>query len=244
MADKKFLIISPVWNHKQHWQENLIQCFLDQSHPHKTMVLIDDRPVRLDQGNPFPGVHIVESFARFPSLMAKYQFGVEWAIDAGIRFDAISAMEDDDLYLADFLAVHNRELQNKEWSYNSHIYSTVGDIVRTEPCYLGMTWTTGTCRRELFDKAGGFGTTGIMGFDQEYCKRLLAHGGEPSRPSEIEYLYTWECSQDSHTSGLSTGYDDTTWYQRTPYSRVTGPLEPKYNDIALGLMAQIKALES
>lgn len=230
-----FICITALWNHKTHWTENLIQSFLDQDYDGPAeLYLIDDRPVGTELSNfEMPEGRYVGYYhqaERFPFLMAKYDFAIKHAYVKHENPDQVyvCVMDDDDGFLPHFLSDHAAVLAEHPWSYPSHVYSTYGGQFRTEESG-GRFWSSSAYRLSALNAIGGYGDCVLPHFDQNFLARLRTHYGVsvvgPTRPG---YIYHWDLTADSHTSGYM-GSQDNSWYEQTPFSYPEGPLVPRYN---------------
>lgn len=253
----RFLCLCALYNHSQKWVENLVECFVGQSHRNADLVLIDDRDAALREGftidarSKWDGVLLLTLPERAPTLMDKYTVAEEGYLytqllerDGGIideapNYDAIVVMDDDDFYLPHFLATHAEVLAaGHGWSYPEKIFSTYGNALRVEETG-GRFWASAAYGRELFEKIGGFGDSARADFDQDMLKRAFAVEA-PGRPQTMQYVYNWELTGDSHVSGLMQGQSDTSWYGKSSQAAAEGPLNPRlceeymavYNEIA------------
>ena len=247
-----FLCLCAIYNHSQHWTENLVQCFLDQTHRNATLLLIDDRPYDLSlQMHGFPaylrdaGVEYLYLPERQPTLMQKYDAGVQHydnmfrgLVTSSSHWDAICVLDDDDVYLPNFLKRHAEVLgSGARWSYPEKVFSTFGQALRTEETTGGF-WASAAYSRSIFEEVGGFGNSARADFDKDMLVRCKAIC-EPGRPSNTQYVYNWDVTQDSHVSGLMQGQADTTWYKACSVSRAKPGFMPAYNESTLWTLVEL-----
>lgn len=248
-----FLCLCAIYNHSQHWTENLVQCFLDQTHRDATLLLIDDRPYDLSlQMHGFPaylrdaGVEYLYLPERQPTLMQKYDAGVRHydnmfrgLVTSSSHWDAICVLDDDDVYLPNFLKHHAEVLKSgARWSYPEKVFSTFGQALRTEDAG-GRFWASAAYSRSLFTEVGGFGDSARADFDQNMLSSARALA-EPGRQTIPQYVYNWEVTQDSHVSGLMTGQADTSWYKGCSVAGAKPGFTPGYNESTLWTLVEIR----
>lgn len=239
----KFLCICAIYNHAQHWTENLVQCFLDQTYRNATLVLIDDRPYEMSLA-PLGGipsyllkqnVHYLHEPTRFPTLMAKYDAVAEEYWD----WDAVCVMDDDDVYLPKFLENHVKAMESDptSWCYPDSVYTTFGSAVRREESG-GRFWASAAYGKELYKTVGGFGSSPRADFDRDMLVR--AEGVVHPRRSAPQYIYNWDITQDNHVSGTMAGVADTEWYGKSGISRAKAGFTPGYNDSTLWTLSELR----
>lgn len=234
MTKPLFVCLAAIYNHRQEWTENLVQLFLNQDYGGPAvLVLLDDREQGLLSGRDTYGPTRsidVWRLARTPTLMDKYAFGhMIWSDDVVLaQKPYFCVLDDDDIYLPGFLSSHAKVLETHAWSYPEKIWSTYGHDLKQEAS-SGRFWASSAYTQEALVKAGGYGNSGSAGFDQLFLKRMREANGAPGVPESVEYVYNWELTFDSHTSGHMKSFEDTTWYTETKESPATGPLSPKLN---------------
>ena len=234
-----FLVLCAIWNHQQHWTENLIQLFLDQDYTgNHALVLIDDRPVKTKYTNSMVldgysklvvTLHMPERAACLP---CKYDFGIEHSLDFG---DYVCVWDDDDIYLPHCLSDHAEVLATHQFSYPTHVFSSYGGNFNTEQS-AGRFWTSTAYRASALKDIGGYGDSKNMAYDQGFIDRMKRAHGEPGSPRRPGFVYNWDVTQDNHTSANS-GAGESGWYDNTPPTTPVGALEPKYNAITVELLA-------
>lgn len=233
-----FLVLCAIWNHQQHWTENLIQLFLDQDYEGNSfLVLIDDRPVKTDftliseTSNGYgKGVGTLHMPERAACLPCKYDFGIE----SSIGYDYVCVWDDDDIYLPHCLSDHAEVLATHQFSYPTHVFSSYGGTFNTEQS-AGRFWTSTAYRAEALKGIGGYGDSKNMAYDQGFIDRMKRTHGEPGSPKRPGFVYNWDITQDNHTSANS-GAGESGWYDNTPPTTPVGALEPKYNAITRELL--------
>jgi hypothetical protein len=235
-----FICLCGVFNHQNHWVENIMQCFLSQDYEGRAeLYLIDDRPgyaseqQKLLQGSTLDrGMYHVTVPNRFDRLMAKYDFGIAQADVEDRPWDKsyVCVLDDDDIYLPHFLSDHAKVLETEPWSYPSRVFSAYGGTFQSEPSGARF-WASSAYRLESLRAIGGYGTSCVPAFDQIFLSRMRQQFGEsPKGPDREGYIYNWSGSYDNHTS-FYMGAQDNSWYTQTPPSALPeGPLVPRYND--------------
>lgn len=235
-----FLVLCAIWNHQQHWTENLIQLFLDQDYEgDHLLVLIDDRPAKTvytnmiyKDGDPHKAVVTMHMPERAACLPCKYDFGIEHSMSVA---DYVCVWDDDDIYLPHCLSDHAEVLATHQFSYPTHVFSSYGGNFNTEAS-AGRFWTSSAYRAQALKDIGGYGDSKSMAYDQGFIDRMKKAYGEPGSPRRPGFVYNWDVTQDHHTSAVhSPGISD--WYDNTPHADPVGALEPKYNAITRELLA-------
>lgn len=252
MTKPLFICLGALYNHQNHWAENMMQCFMDQDYEGDAeLYLLDDRPgytkyaykTLVKQTNRTI-VHITYP-DRFAGLMLKYDQGIkEAAVDGLVCNPYVSVWDDDDGYLPHFLSGHAEVLAEHPWSYPENVYSTYGGKFQIE-CACGRFWASSAYRMDALEAIGGFGTCTEQFFDQQFLARLRAHFGDTVHgTTSPSYVYNWELSGDAHTSYYMDGNGDS-WYRNTqPTPIPTGPLVPRYNDRYLRLLEMYRVFSA
>lgn len=239
MTRPNFICLCATYNHRQEWTENLVQLFLNQDYAgNAVLVLLDDREHGLQAGR--KSVSATRSVdvwraKRKPTLMDKYNWGHMIYACPDTYF---CVLDDDDIYLPGFLSSHAKVLETHAWSYPEKIWSTYGHDLKQEASG-GRFWASTAYTQEALVKAGGYGNSGSAGFDQLFLKRMREANGEPGKPDSVDYVYNWELTFDSHTSGHMKSFDDTTWYTETKESPASGPLSPKLNSETVEVLQKL-----
>lgn len=235
-----FVVLCAIWNHQQHWTENLIQLFLDQDYDGPSrLLLIDDRPIKTSyrstmyvDGKIQKLIGTLHMPSRAACLPCKYDFGVEHAVYPD---NYLCVWDDDDIYLPHCLSDHAEVLATHQFSYPTHVFSSYGGRFNTEAS-AGRFWTSSAYRASALADIGGFGTSKNMAYDQGFIDRMKKKHGEPGSPKRPGFLYNWDVTQDHHTSAVS-GSGESDWYDMTPPSTPIGSIEPKYNAVTKDLLA-------
>jgi len=242
-----FICLCAVWNHRQEWTENLMQCFLDQDYEGRAeLYLIDDRPGHKTEqmhglvNNADRAIYHIKNIERFPFLMAKYDYGITEAEPPTWVDSHVCVMDDDDLYLPHFLSDHAKVLETEPWSYPSKVYSSYGGQFRVEDSG-GRFWASSAYRLESLRAIGGYGSSVLPVFDQQFLQRMRDQfGGAPKGPDRPGYVYMWDMSFDDHCSGRM-GAQDNSWYTDTPPTTISdGPLVPRHNEMHEQVMQMYK----
>lgn len=231
----RFLCLCAVFNHSQDFLENAIHCFQQQTHPDKTMLILDDRPPEFR----WPSVReYTENLSEdvwyavvpnFGNMCRKYNAGLQLAKHNGIDYTAVTITDDDDFTLPDHLERHAAVLEHEMWAMPENILSLYGpSVIQVAPNYLY--WSSYSFRREITDKHG-FGDTAISGYDQEFVRKIcLQEYGPPGivfgSPS---YIYNF--SGIPHLSTSATSYTDASWPERVKPVAATGPLVPRRHEL-------------
>jgi hypothetical protein len=237
----KFLCLCAVFNHSQEWAENAIHCFQQQTHPDRTLLILDDRPPEYRWPNVREYTENLDSnvlyavVPNFGNMAKKYNYGLQFAKDNGIGYSGVTIYDDDDHFLPDHLERHAAVLENNAWSMPEAILSLYGpSVIRIAPSFLY--WSSYAFRREITDKHG-FGDYGGLGYDQEFVKLCRREYGEPGiMTGSPTYLYNF--SGIPHLSVTGKSYDDTSWVKNVIPVAATGPLKPKPHPLmtmALGM---------
>jgi glycosyltransferase involved in cell wall biosynthesis len=164
----------------------IIRCFLDQDHPHKELVILDDAgQYESQEGN---GWRLVSTTQRYPNLGAKRDAAVALVSN---DVEALQVMDDDDLYLPWTLSAAARALAYGDWIKPSLIYvAEPGSAPRMLGVSAGgyVMHASWALRVSAFRRAGGYGQTfaeedGLLQ-DRLVAERTtvadpMTHGSEP-----------------------------------------------------------------
>ena len=111
----RFLCLAAIYTHSQEWLENLVQCFIDQTHREATLLILDDRPNEFRYQDPcrfipwsVPNVSSAITTNR-GNMAHKYNDGLKLAVD--ISYDAVCIFDDDDHFLPTHLERHAAVLE-------------------------------------------------------------------------------------------------------------------------------------
>ena len=240
----RILCLMPVYNHRHETTENALQCFLDQTHTNKYMLIGDDRPAAAQMPEQFfQNGEVVRFSYRFPTLTEKYNAMLAYAHEENIAYDAVAIWDDDDIFLPMHLTAAAYELsRNPEfaWYHPQRTFiSMSGDLSITDTA--NRFWSCCVVRRSLLEQIGGFPVSAWAGFDQE-CLRAFGAVTKPCFTEKvINYVYRWGDAEENHTSGYMTdGYAGTAWYGKTPYSIGQGLLNPKYDPTTIKTLEELE----
>jgi hypothetical protein len=204
---------------------NTLWLWEQQTHPadHRHLLIFDDGGTFFDpNGDPDSQWQIgknwaiVSAGARFPSLMAKYN----WMMKAppAASADAILVWDDDDIYLPGYVAAHARCLERYRFSKPSHILSDYTGRIEMESG-AGRFWSSMGIRREVVETAGGFPDTPRADFDQRALSAFSDIAGKdqcgttwgPEGPHE--WVYGWRTGHP-HAQHTMSGPGDDQWYHK------------------------------
>lgn len=197
--------LMPTYGRRKKLLEESIQCFASQDHPHKRLFIYDDLGTLANTRCDVPGVTIISTTQRAPSVGAKYNEMLRIFDLNGV--DAYAVWDDDDIYNRKHLSTHAAILQRHNWSKPSRIISAYFDPPQEEDA-SGRFHGSIALRREF---AHWIETTRAT-FDQEFLRQLHEVAGPPGDPCTLappQYVYRWQTSGGGHCSGLM-GRE--TWY--------------------------------
>lgn len=205
----RILCLMPTYGRRKSLLEESIQCFVDQDHPDKTLLIYDDLGTLRDTICDVPGVTIMSTTHRASSVGQKYNTMIDYANMNRIRYDAVAVWDDDDIYKPMHLNTHDKVLASHQWSKPSRIVSAYFDPPQEEDA-SGRFHGSIAVRSDLLDKAPWIDTTRAT-FDQEYLQRLQSQcpPGDPCDIAPPQYVYRWQTSGGGHCSGLM---GSPTWY--------------------------------
>jgi hypothetical protein len=244
----RILCLMPVFNHRHETTENSVQCFLDQTHSNAYLLIGDDRPAEAQLPKQFGDRWETLQFPdRMPTLMDKYNAMLAYADEEGLQYDAVALFDDDDILLPMHLTAAAYELtRNPEcgWYYPQQAFVSYNDDLEIHETG-GRFWSCCVIRKSMLDAIGRFPVTGWLACDQE-CLRKFGEVSQSCHTDKvINYVYRWGQRSDggtgeNHTSGYGTGYADTAWYGKTPYSQAEGELVPEYDEGTLRVLDELE----
>jgi glycosyltransferase involved in cell wall biosynthesis len=195
--------------------ENLLACFLAQTHADKYLIVGDDSGDIAEQdGENWR----VLAMPRQPTLPAKYNAMAKLAIGQ-YRAEALVVMEDDDVYGPRYLANHAAALATAPWSHLSHVWTDgTGGGLRAG-LYLEETGHARlhgclAMRRETYWALGGWPETRRPDFDLQILAGLRKTFGRPGNPCDFgppQYVFRWATSQEHHAEAFASDPGDEDW---------------------------------
>jgi hypothetical protein len=248
-----FLCLAPIWNHRQETIETAIQCFLDQTYPHRRLLLIDDRPPSAKytpteaerESLASKGIHYLTTTWRFDNLPAKYNYGVN-SFEHIRKMTHFAIWDDDDGFAPRHLEAAVEAYAaapEATWTYPDTVFSTYGGLLRTEPSG-GRFWSSITFKKEcIFDEGSEqyvFPVMKAIGQDQLFLKKLQDEQGDPARPAFPTYVYRWGSEGENHSSAISTGLMCERWWD-VPHSISVKWFEPKYDEFYAETIKEMEA---
>lgn len=205
---------------------NQIATFLGQSYPadKRRLLILDDGDQISGEGE---GWRIVSSVSRFSTLPDKYAAMLSMLDLWWPEWEAVTIMDDDDVYGPDWLQSHADALKSAAWSHPKNILTSYGvNIAKGTPPNFepsgGRFWSAAAVTRPLLKITGGFYSNPSTAFDQDYLAKWLQHGGEPGDASKngAQFCYGW--GRSNHDSTLQN--DEGIW-QPSP-SRMDNTIVP------------------
>lgn len=223
----------PVYGIPPRLLEESIQCFLDQTHPKKTLLLFDDLG-NIDPQIALPaGVRLITTKYRSETLINKYEVMLSYAIG----YDAISLWDADDIYLPHHLEEHDRILSTNHLSYPNEVWSTYSGSPQKEKAG-GRFWASLAIRTTIL-KQLGFINTHEAQFDQINLKHFKTYGWGSPDPT---YVFRWGDTAASHGQANMKSPTDTRWYTTYKPDHILSidSLVPHYQPSTLSWLTQLK----
>ena len=243
----RFICLCPTYGKTPEVIANSIQCFLDQTHQNKLLVIFDDlgnygRAREL--GEDYPQVLFVSTSVRCPGIVAKYNTMLK--LVEGIEYDAIALWDDDDLYLPTHLESHARVLRAfpNDWSYPNLVYSTYGGKPHAEESG-GRFWASLAILRSSFERIGGFVDSHLATFDQQSLGKFnaLLTRGFPDEIGGPTYVFRWQDTKTIHAQHFMG--DNVNWYHNVKpgYSKLVSyeEVKPKYQEGVSEIISRLVA---
>ena len=232
----KLLVLTPTYGRSTQMLENLLYCFEAQSHHDKFLIIYDDMGnVEEQRGDQW----CVKSVGiRHPSLPDKYHAMISMANEMKEckNYEAVVIMDDDDVYLADYLRGHNAafEVGQGNWSHPSQVWSTYTGSPELENA-AGRFHGSLAIERSFFELGiNGWRQNLRADFDQDIITRCgeIGHRADPNGFTDApQYVFRWADSGGHHCQACMKTPDDTTWYEETASHRTNktpiGKLEPR-----------------
>lgn len=194
MSERRITAITTTFGRQKHL-EHAIECFLQQTHPNRRMVILNTFQDQKYYGD-FPNVQIINLPVRPKSLGEARNMAIEQA-DGEI----IVTWDDDDLYHPNHLASFDAHFTDGiDWVWQDReFYAERGRILKIAqgqmPCVA--------FKKEAWRKIGGYSEL-TVGEDRQFVGKLTAacQGKKTElRDDEITFIYSWNNSS-YHISGL------------------------------------------
>lgn len=217
----KFLCLCPVYGTPPHLIEESIQCFLDQKHPDKKLILYDDYGILPNIEH--PDIYTIITTIREKNLSHKYNV----MCHAIQEYDAVAIWDVDDLYLPNHLSEHNKVLQEHSCSYPKEVWSTYTGSPQKEIAG-GRFWASCAVRRSVIQEIG-FVDSKQANFDQQNLSRFMSYG---VGTTSCTYVFRWADTDHTHGQGGMKSPSDTTWYDNyVPFHKnLITSITPQYRD--------------
>jgi hypothetical protein len=224
---------------------NSLALWLAQDYPleSRRLFILDDDPTF--HGQEGTGWKLYASDTRYPSLPAKYNTLVEFAL-AARDVDIFLIWEDDDTYLPGYIRSHVLALsvETAEFSKPSIVRSDYSGQPAPENG-AGRFHASMAFRRDLIRRIGGWPETKRADFDQQLMRALETGARGVADPCDFmppQYVYGWHTGH-AHCQSTMRSPDDETWYDRgeQAYARVpfVGKLEPQYDERTRKIFGQL-----
>jgi hypothetical protein len=206
--------------------QNVLSCFMSQTYPADRMrlFLYDDLGSFLPcSASDFHNVMLWMTTVRAPSLPSKYNQMLDELAKDGEMPDVLINMDDDDVYLPDYVARHVAAIEaGAAWSHHPHAIVECGTkFDATNPQPMRKDGASGrfhgslAARWDLVDALGGWIETDRASFDLEFIKRLRDYAGPPGVPEgEPQYIFRWTTTGAPHAQHKMG--DRTGWYRKIP----------------------------
>lgn len=206
----------------------IVKMFLDQSHEDKFLLILDDgqsfdEQWILDKGKPVG--RLISCPYRMPSVWHKFNF--LWKTAEAHGAEAVALMEDDDLYLPDYLSYHADVLSKWMWSSGKQVWFMEP---RREPrvelaqrrFHGGWAYLINSLR-----EVGGY-REDCHDADTKLWFRMNDAFGPPIDPwanREIQYAYRWQLSGFPNAHGYGAQMHQMLAASHAP-SRYNGLIQP------------------
>lgn len=231
----RFICLCPTYGKTPEVIANSIQCFLDQTHEDKLLILFDDlgnyaRARELTET--YDQIFVISTSIRCPGIISKYNTMLN--LVSGVNYDAIALWDDDDIYLPKHLENHAKTLKFPvDWSYPRLVYSTYGNELRAEESG-GRFWASLAILRSSFERIGGFVDSHLATFDQQSLGKFnaLLTRGFPDDSSGPTYVFRWQDTKTIHAQHFMG--DQVNWYHNVKpgYSKIVSyeDIKPRYQE--------------
>jgi hypothetical protein len=245
----RMLVLCPTFGRAKTLLDNLLYFWKQQSFPQEDRVLViyDDGGVLKEHLS--EDVIVVSSVDRHCHLPDKYHHMITIATTFFPSWNCFALMDDDDIYLRDYLTAHAKALEGKAWSHPSQVYSTYPNpftpvLEGADGRFHGSLAMT----RKLFDHIDGWKQNSRADFDQDIIARCKPYPkGDPCHFTSPQYVFRWADSNGHHCQALMRTPSDKTWYEETAKHRDTSGqkrsvvLEPKPDGSALKILEALDA---
>ncbi len=184
----------------------MVHCFLQQDHPDRELVILDDAgQYDSQQGDRW---RLVSTNKRFPSLGEKRNAAAALVSN---NVDAVAVWDDDDLYLPWALRASAAALALAPWSRPSLVLHPRKDGSLSRHQTGGLFHGGWAYTQKAFDRVGGYPAMG-NGEDRALARRLERAGVKWSDPCRLGfepfYVYPWGTGGGWQLSGMgATGYE-------------------------------------
>jgi glycosyltransferase involved in cell wall biosynthesis len=205
----RVLCLCPTYGRRKELLENMLACYVSQTHKDKTLIIYDDSGILNDCVCGVEGVYIKAAEKRAESLSNKYNEMIDFAIEKEIEYDAVCIWDDDDVFLPNHIEAHVKTLQKNMWSKPSEIISAyLNPPVREDA--NGRFYSSIAIRKELLDECS-WPKTNRVDYDQIFMGMLnkISIPGDTLDYSSPTYIYRWGTTRSGHCSGIA---GDPNWY--------------------------------
>lgn len=200
----KILCICPTYGRPKLVQ-NALACFLDQSHPDKFLVIVDDAGQIAEQRG--ENWAVLSQSERSPNLPLKYAA----AAAAFPGFDAVSIWDDDDIYLPWHLEAANAALEAGAMVVKPFTVLSLYTGRLLPESGRGRFWASAVVSARRLACTGGFIDTPRADFDQLHLKNW----GQPE-DMDCGFVFRWASTKHPHAQGFIASPEDSGWYERFP----------------------------
>jgi glycosyltransferase involved in cell wall biosynthesis len=203
------LCICPTYGRRKELLENMLACYVNQTHKDKELVIYDDSGILNDCVCNVEGVHIMATSKRAESLSNKYNEMFDFAVNKGIEFEGVAIWDDDDVYLPKHLEAHSKALEKYRWSKPSRIISAYLNPPVEEDA-SGRFYGSIAIRKRILDYLK-WPQDKRIDYDQVFMSMLnkVDRPGDTLEFFPIQYVYRWGTTKSSHCSGIA---GDSNWY--------------------------------
>lgn len=188
----KIVALMPTYRRRK-FVGNAIQCFLSQTYSDKKLLIVDDSKELAEQeGNNWKIIHS----KKFTCLGAKYNYMIGIARKLW-KPDAFAIMEDDDVFLPDYLSYHVSALTQfkKQWSHPSQVMVKIpkGEWI-VEHNNHGNMHGSMSFTPEIYDAVGGYPEHNAKEFDLEFMGKLsnVSRPADPCSLGPPQFFFRWD----------------------------------------------------
>jgi len=204
------LCLCPTYGRRKDLLENMLACFISQTHKDKSLIVYDDSGILNECVCDLENVYIIATSKRAESLSNKYNEMVDFANKNNIEYDAVAMFDDDDVYLPKYLEAHAKTMEENMWSKPSKIISAYLNPPIIEDA-RGRFYGSLALTKYMLDLCEWPRIKNIE-YDQIFMGMLnkISQPGDTLKHFSPQYIYRWGSSRSNHCSGIA---GDSNWYE-------------------------------